>query len=149
MASPAQIFCPCCEHFFDLACAIPLLLNGVGIVLKGFDHFFIVTVLPGGHLLTGLIQCFAARKIQRHHGFASTVQVGVDAHGFRADLFGEWSWSNAGNGFASGTPIRWYGNGNGGDPLSAGAYYYVVDYTSTCGDIQSGSAEGMLEIIRE
>ena len=49
----------------------------------------------------------------------------------------------------SGIHIRWYGNGNGGDHLAAGAYYYVVDYTSTCGDSQSGSAEGMLEIIRE
>ena len=63
--------------------------------------------------------------------------------------WGQVVYTNAGNGFASGTPIRWYGNGNGGDPLSAGAYYYVVDYTSTCGDSQSGSAEGMLEIIRE
>lgn len=63
--------------------------------------------------------------------------------------WGQVVYTNAGNGFASGIPIRWYGNGNGGDPLAAGAYYYVVDYTSTCGDSQSGSAEGMLEIIRE
>ena len=63
--------------------------------------------------------------------------------------WGQVVFTNAGNGFASGTPIRWYGDNYSGDPLSAGAYFYVVDYTSTCGSSQSGSAEGMLEIIRE
>ena len=63
--------------------------------------------------------------------------------------WGQVVFTNAGGGFSSGTPIRWYGNGNGGDPLASGAYWYVVDYTSTCGDSQSGTAEGMIEIIRE
>lgn len=57
--------------------------------------------------------------------------------------------TNAGDGFASGTPIRWYGNGAGGSPLTSGTYWYVVDYTSTCGDSQSGSATGSLQLIRE
>ena len=57
---------------------------------------------------------------------------------------GQVVYTNAGNGFASGTPIRWYGNGNGGDPLSAGAYYHVVDYTSTC-----GTARAPAEVCRD
>ena len=63
--------------------------------------------------------------------------------------WGQLVFTNAGNGFASGVPIRWYGDGNGGDPLSAGTYWYVVDYTSTCGNSQSGTARGELELIRE
>ena len=63
--------------------------------------------------------------------------------------WGQVVFTNTGQGFASGVPIRWYGDGNGGEPLAAGAYFYVVDYTSTCGDSQSGSAEGLLHIIRE
>ena len=63
--------------------------------------------------------------------------------------WGQVVFTNAGADFSSGTPIRWYGNGNGGDPLASGAYWYVVDYTSTCGDSQSGTAEGLIEIIRE
>ena len=62
--------------------------------------------------------------------------------------WGQVVYTNAGNGFASGTPIRWYGNGNNGEPLSSGTYWYVVDYTSTCGDSQSGQAFGELELIR-
>ena len=67
-------------------------------------------------------------------------------------IYNRWGlvvFTNAGAGFASGIPIRWYGDSNGGEPLASGAYYFVVDYTSTCGDSQSGSAEGMLQIIRE
>ena len=62
--------------------------------------------------------------------------------------WGQVVFTNAGDGFASGTPIRWYGNGGGGDPLSAGTYVYIVDYTSTCGDSQSGTAQGQIEVIR-
>ena len=62
--------------------------------------------------------------------------------------WGQVVFTNAGDGFASGTPIRWYGNSGGGDPLSPGTYWYVVDYTSTCGDSQSGTAQGQIEIIR-
>ena len=62
--------------------------------------------------------------------------------------WGQVVYTNAGNAFASGTPIRWYGNGNNGEPLSSGTYWYVVDYTSTCGDSQSGQAFGELELIR-
>ncbi len=62
--------------------------------------------------------------------------------------WGQVVFTNAGDGFASGTPIRWYGNGGNGDPLSPGAYWYVVDYTSTCGDSQSGTAQGQIKIIR-
>jgi gliding motility-associated-like protein len=57
--------------------------------------------------------------------------------------------SNSGDGFSSGTPIRWYGNGGGGAPLTSGTYWYVVDYTSTCGNSQSGTATGSLKLIRE
>jgi len=63
--------------------------------------------------------------------------------------WGQIVFTNAGEGFSSGTPIRWYGNGNGGDPLSSGAYWYVIDYTSTCGDSQSGTAQGVIKLIRE
>lgn len=62
--------------------------------------------------------------------------------------WGQVVYTNSGNGFASGTPIRWYGNGNNGEPLAGGTYWYIVDYTSTCGDSQSGQATGELEIIR-
>ena len=62
--------------------------------------------------------------------------------------WGQVVFTNAGDGFASGTPIRWYGNSGGGDPLSPGTYWYVVDYTSTCGDSQSGTAQGQIEVIR-
>ena len=57
--------------------------------------------------------------------------------------------SNSGDGFSSGTPIRWYGNNGSGSPLTSGTYWYVVDYTSTCGNSQSGSATGALQLIRE
>lgn len=63
--------------------------------------------------------------------------------------WGQLMYSNAGDGFASGTPIRWYGNGNGGSTLSSGVYYYVVDFTSTCGNSQDGTARGELQLIRE
>ena len=63
--------------------------------------------------------------------------------------WGQVVFTNAGNGFASGTPIRWYGDGNGGNDLSPGTYYYVVDFTSTCGNSQDGSARGELQLIRE
>ncbi len=63
--------------------------------------------------------------------------------------WGHLMYSNAGDGFASGTPIRWYGNGNGGSTLSSGVYYYVVDFTSTCGNSQDGTARGELQLIRE
>ena len=62
--------------------------------------------------------------------------------------WGQVVFTNAGDGFASGTPIRWYGNGGNGDPLTSGTYWYIVDYTSTCGDSQSGTAQGQIEIIR-
>ena len=62
--------------------------------------------------------------------------------------WGQVVYTNAGDGFSSGTPLRWYGNSNAGEPLAGGAYWYVVDYTSTCGDSQSGSAKGQLEIVR-
>jgi gliding motility-associated-like protein len=62
--------------------------------------------------------------------------------------WGQVVFTNAGDGFSSGTPIRWYGDANTGEPLAGGAYWYVVDYTSTCGDSQSGSAKGQLEIVR-
>jgi len=62
--------------------------------------------------------------------------------------WGQVVFTNAGDGFASGTPIRWYGNSGNGDPLSPGTYWYVVDYTSTCGDSQTGTAQGQIEIIR-
>ena len=68
-----------------IACPLPLLLNGVGVALKGFDRFLVVAVLPGGDLLTGLIQRFAARNSSGTMALL-VVQVGVDAHGFRADL---------------------------------------------------------------
>ena len=52
-----------------------------------------------------------------------------------------------GQGFASG--CRFGGMAmETGRPAGAGAYFYVVDYTSTCGDSQSGT-EGLLHIIRE
>ena len=63
--------------------------------------------------------------------------------------WGQLVFTNSGSGFSSGTPIPWDGNSSSGDPMSSGVYFYVVDYTSTCGDSQSGSAEGMLELIRE
>ncbi len=62
--------------------------------------------------------------------------------------WGQVVYTNAGDGFASGVPIRWYGNGGNGEPLAAGNYWYVVDFTSTCGDSQSGSATGQLAIVR-
>jgi gliding motility-associated-like protein len=62
--------------------------------------------------------------------------------------WGQVVFTNAGDGFASGTSIRWYGNGGNGDPLTSGTYWYIVDYTSTCGDSQSGTAQGQIEIIR-
>lgn len=63
--------------------------------------------------------------------------------------WGQVVYTNAGNGFSSGTPLRWYGENNSGEPLSTGTYYYVVDYTSTCGDSQSGSVQGEIAILRE
>ena len=62
--------------------------------------------------------------------------------------WGQVVYSNSGDGFASGTPIRWYGNGNDGDPLAPGTYWYVVDYTSTCGNSQSGTDQGPLKVMR-
>ena len=41
------------------------------------------------------------------------------------------------------------GDGNGGNDLSPGTYYFVVDFTSTCGNSQDGSARGELQLIRE
>jgi gliding motility-associated-like protein len=66
--------------------------------------------------------------------------------------WGQLVFTNAGDGFSSGTPIRWYGNGANGEPLAAGTYWYVVDYTSVCGGANggsdSGSASGQLELVR-
>lgn len=62
--------------------------------------------------------------------------------------WGQVVYTNAGDGFASGIPIRWYGTSGNGEALSAGTYWFVVDYTSTCGDSQSGQSTGDLKIIR-
>ena len=62
--------------------------------------------------------------------------------------WGQVVFTNAGDGFASGIPIRWYGTSGNGEALPSGTYWYVVDYTSTCGDSQSGQATGDLKIIR-
>ena len=63
--------------------------------------------------------------------------------------WGQLVFTNSGKGFASGTPIRWYGNGDGGTPLSGGVYYYAVDFTSTCGNSQDGTAHGEIQLVRE
>ena len=66
--------------------------------------------------------------------------------------WGQLVYTNAGSGFSSGTPIRWYGTGGNGEPLASGAYWYIVDYTSVCGGpdggSDSGTASGTLELIR-
>ena len=46
----------------------------------------------------------------------------------------------------NGLPLAWDGRANG-DQLSSGSYLIVVDYKSLCGEVQSGSYTGPLEIL--
>ena len=46
----------------------------------------------------------------------------------------------------NGLPLAWDGRANG-DRLASGAYVMVVDYKSLCGEIQTGSYTGPLEIL--
>jgi gliding motility-associated-like protein len=46
----------------------------------------------------------------------------------------------------NGLPLAWDGRANG-DQLSSGSYLIVVDYKSLCGEVQTGSYTGPLEIL--
>ena len=46
----------------------------------------------------------------------------------------------------NGLPLAWDGRANG-DRLSSGSYVIVVDYKSLCGEVQTGSYTGPLEIL--
>jgi gliding motility-associated-like protein len=46
----------------------------------------------------------------------------------------------------NGLPLAWDGRANG-DQLSSGSYVIVVDYKSLCGEVQTGSYTGPLEIL--
>ena len=46
----------------------------------------------------------------------------------------------------NGLPLAWDGRANG-DQLSSGSYVMVVDYKSLCGEVQTGSYTGPLEIL--
>ena len=87
-SSTLQISAAASERLLDSLGLLPGLLDGFCAALERQHHLLIVVVLPGGHLLTGLLQHLNSWQLQGCQRPAGAVEFGIDAHRHYADLTG-------------------------------------------------------------